>query len=35
MFCKHEWQLLSTEVTESKFENSMRALKDASNMKLP
>lgn len=29
MFCKHEWQMISETTTESKFESSMEAMKNA------
>lgn len=29
MFCKHDWEVLSAEVTKSKFESSLEALKAA------
>ena len=35
MFCKHEWVLLTETVTESKFEVTMKQMKDGSQFKLP
>lgn len=31
MFCKHDWKLLSKEITESKFEHAMKQVRKNGN----
>ncbi len=35
MFCKHEWEMISGTVTESKFEHAMRITEDSTEVRIP